>query len=66
LTKFICSNYWYNLKFGVTVMGHLYRYESLIDLSLFLTVSMLPFGCINEMITFSLQKKKKKRERAWF
>jgi len=43
-------------------MGHLYRYESLIDLSLFLTVSMLPFGCINEMITFSLQKKKKNRE----
>jgi hypothetical protein len=41
-------------------MGHLYRYESLIGLSLFLTVSMLPFRCINEMITFSLKKKKKK------
>jgi hypothetical protein len=32
-------------------MGHLYRYESLIGLSLFLTVTMLPFGCINEMFT---------------
>jgi hypothetical protein len=40
-------------------MGHLYRYESLIGLSLFLFVSLLPFGCINEMITFSLPKKKK-------
>jgi hypothetical protein len=35
-------------------MGHLYRYESVIGLSLFLSISLLPFGCINEIITFSL------------
>jgi hypothetical protein len=38
-------------------MRHLYRYESVIGLSLFLSVSLLPFRCINEMITFSLKKK---------
>jgi hypothetical protein len=42
-------------------MGHLYHYESLIGLSLFLTVSILLFGCINEIITFFLKKKKKKK-----
>jgi hypothetical protein len=35
-------------------MEHLYRYEFLIGLSLFLFVSLLLFGCINEMITFFL------------
>jgi hypothetical protein len=42
-------------------MEHLYRYEFLIGLSLFLFVSLLLFGCINEMITFFFLKKKKKK-----
>jgi hypothetical protein len=46
LIRFICSNYRYNLSFRVTAMRHLYRYESLIGLTLFMTVTMLPFGCL--------------------
>jgi hypothetical protein len=49
------------MRFWVTVMGYLYCSESLNGLSLSLAISMLPFGCINEMITFSLKKKKKKK-----
>jgi hypothetical protein len=59
--RFICSNYRYNLSFKVTVREHLYCYESLIWSEFVYDCNYVTLGVFNEMITSSLQKKKKKK-----